>query len=124
MFMLYKTFKTLTILLVSLLISCNEGKWEPAIIFDETNLGTKVDLSKKLGDEFSIIRDSLKIDYRIIFNKSSKKNLIVKNDIDTIFHSLATKRKGLYLLSRLNNDSSTYCSCFTNHRLKYYRIRD
>ncbi len=94
--------------LCSLINSCNlELKSnEPVISFKTESQGRKINLSHVLSENFSIVRDSSIIEYEVFFDKKHRRNLILKEEKDTVFYGTVTKRKGFYLLSRLSSDSN------------------
>ena len=74
---------------------------EPKVNFDEPVKGKFLDLTKAIGDSIFVTEniDSLKYaKYSFIYDGNT--NLIIKDNIDTVFIGTATKRKELILLNR------------------------
>jgi hypothetical protein len=103
----------LTIALVTLLLfGC--GEYEPNVAFEEPIKGQTINLSNRVGDSFQIIRDNDTIRYSLYFDKSTNFNYLVKPNNDTVFIGTVTKRKELFLLSRLLKSGK-----FAIHALKF-----
>lgn len=86
-------------LLIFTLQSCDLTT-DPVLQFDKPIAKNVFDLRKKLGDSLMILRGTDTINYVIYYHKDPEYNIIVKNNIDTIFTGRATKRKELILLTR------------------------
>ena len=94
------------------LIGCDELKTD--VQFSETIKGRKINLSKKIGNNFQIIRESDTLKYSVSFDKSKSINYIIKSDFDTIFEGTITKRNELFLLNRVLKNGN-----FSIHALKF-----
>ena len=65
------------------------------------------DLTWKFGSEFSIKKGTDTIDFKVVFNRSNKNNLIINQETkDTIFIGTVCKYKGIYYFNKQINDTS------------------
>lgn len=72
---------------------------ETSVEFEEEISNKKLNLAKKLGNRFNVLRNQDTITYHLTFNKETKNNLITREGIDTVFLGSVNKRKDLYLLN-------------------------
>lgn len=86
-------------LLIFTLQSC-DLTIDPTVQFDKPIAKNVFDLRKKLGYSLMVLRQTDTIKYVIHYHKDPEYNIIVKNNLDTIFTGTATKRKELILLTR------------------------
>lgn len=95
-----------------LLTQCEESP--PNVTFDAPVKGKLINLSRKIGDSFQVIRDTDTITYHLFYDKNTKSNYLVKSISDTVFVGTITKRNELYLLNHhLKNGD------FVIHALKF-----
>jgi hypothetical protein len=86
------------LILTVLLFSCDG---EPTVNFEEPVNGKFLDLSKEIGDSVFVTENMDTLKYRkYSFIYDGKNNLIIKDNLDTVFEGTATKRKELILLNR------------------------
>lgn len=100
--------KIIFVLLITFIISgCGESaRREPARMVEYVKPIKKktINLSNRLGEYISILRNNDTIEYCITYNRNTNLNYIVDNFNDTVFAGTVTKLKSMYLLnSELDN---------------------
>ncbi len=94
----------LTVLSMGMVHGCLES--EPKAIFNSTFKKRSVNLSNRVGDEFSVVRDEDTIPYRISFSKPHRINYIIRSDTDTVFQGTVNNMGGFYLFNKKLDDGN------------------
>lgn len=110
---------TTIILAILLLIGCGEQNESyelyphPRTEFTQPLKKRTINLSNKLGESFTILRNSDTITYTVSYNRKLKYNYIIKNDWDTIFVGTASKLGGMFLLNNKLKNGNYRISAIT-----------
>lgn len=79
--------------------------------FDQPFPKRKKNITQVLGNSFSIKQDNDTINYKVLFNNTTKQNFIIEEEFnDTIFSGTICKYRGLYYFNEEINDTTFWIS--------------